>query len=390
MELARRVRHLRAEGAYVVLARAQELEAAGRSIVHFEIGQPDFTPPANVTLAGIRAIADGYVRYNPPAGIQQLRAAIAEEVRRRNGLPVRPEQVVVGPGLKPNLFFAAAALVEPGDEVIYPDPGFPSYEALPAYLGAVGVPVALAEVRGFSLDLEAFHRAIGPRTRLVILNSPSNPTGGVIPRQDLEQIAAAARRHDFWVMSDEIYARLVYDGCPVPSIATLPGMAERTIVLDGFSKTHAMSGWRLGYAVMPVELASVVQLQLMHVVGCTAHFTQYAGVEALQGPQDEVEQRLHEYRRRRDLLVEGLSAIPGIRCPRPAGAFYVFPNTQGLGRSSAELATYFLEEAGVALLPGTSFGSNGEGYLRLSYCTSLDNIREGIARMRDAVRRLAG
>lgn len=388
MQFAQRVRHFRPEGAYAVLAAAQALEAQGHEVIHFEIGQPDFDPPFNATLAGIRAITQGHTRYTPPAGIPELRAAIAADAGRRRGVTISPEQVVVSPGLKPNLFFAALALLEPGDEVLYPDPGYPSYAALPGFCGAKAVPVPILEENGFSFDLEAFDQLISKGTRIILLNSPSNPTGGVIPRADLEHIAAAAIRNDCWVLSDEIYSRLAYDGAEVTSIYSLPGMAERTVLLDGFSKIYAMTGWRLGYAVMPVELAQVVQTELMHMIGSSAHFTQFAGLEALTGPQEAVDANVAVYQRRRDLIVDGLNSLPGFSCRTPQGAFYAFPNVRGLGKSSDELADFFLREAHVALLPGTSFGEYGEGYLRLSYCTSLEKIERGIERMRAALARL--
>ncbi len=388
MQFAQRVRHFRPEGAYAVLAAAQALEAQGHEVIHFEIGQPDFVPPLNVTLAGIRAITQGHTRYTPPAGILPLREAIAAHVSQRRGVPVSPEQVVVSPGLKPNLFFAALALLEPGDEVLYPDPGYPSYAALPGFCGAKAVPVPILEENGFSFDLDAFDRLISARTRIILLNSPSNPTGGVIPRADLEHIAEAARRYDCWILSDEIYSRLAYDGLEVVSPYSLPGMAERTILLDGFSKIYAMTGWRLGYAVMPAELAHMVQVELMHIIGSSAHFTQFAGLEALSGPQDAVEANVANYQQRRDLIVEGLNSLPGFSCRTPQGAFYAFPNVRALGRPSDELADFFLREAHVALLPGTSFGQYGEGYLRLSYCTTLENIERGIERMRSALKKL--
>ncbi len=388
MKLSKRVQHFRAEGAYVVLAKTQQLEAQGKDIVHFEIGQPDFVAPANVNLAGIRAVANGQTRYTPPPGIPALREAVARDVSQRRGIAVEPEMVVVGPGLKPNLFYAALALLEEGDEMIYPDPGYPSYEALAPYCGAKGVPLPLLEEKGFSFDLETFDRLINPRTKVILLNSPSNPTGGVIPRADLEHIAAAARKYDAWVFSDEIYFRLAYDQIPVTSIISLPGMAERTVLLDGFSKTYAMTGWRLGYAVMPKALAEIVQLQLQHMIGCTAQATQLAGVEALLGPQEFVDANVLEFQRRRDLLVDGLNSLPGVTCQKPQGAFYVFPNIKQLGKSSDWMTDYLLEEAGVAVLPGTSFGQYGEGYIRLSYCTSLQRIEEGVERIRKALAKL--
>ena len=387
MSFARRIAHLKPEGAFAVLVRAQALEAQGRDIVHLEIGQPDFETYPHIALAGINAIASGKTRYNPPPGINELRQALADDAGARRGVRLEPEQVVVAPGTKPLLLFPLMALVSPGDEVIYPDPGFPTYEAAIKLVGATPVPVPLVEERGFDLDLDAFDRALSPRTRMVILNSPSNPTGGVLSRQTLEHVAAAAERYDCWILSDEIYFRLVYDG-DAPSIISLPGMMERTILADGFSKTYAMTGWRLGFGVMPEPLAEKMGLLLTHSVGCTATFTQYAGLAAVVAPQDDVDRVREEFRARRELIVEGLNAIPRVRCPVPRGAFYAFPNVEQFGRSSRELSEYVLDEAGVAVLAGTDFGPNGEGYLRLSYANSRENISKALDRMAEALAKL--
>ena len=384
MPFAHRIRHLKPEGAYAVLARAQALEAQGREIIHLEIGQPDFETYPHIALAGIRAIATGQTRYNPPSGVLALRHALAEDAGRRRDMQFSPQQVVIAPGTKPLLLLPMLALLEPGDEVLYPDPGFPSYAAAIGLVGAVPVPVPLVEERGYDLDLDAFDAALGPRTRMILLNSPSNPTGGIHPHATLAHVAEAARRHDCWVLSDEIYTRLVY-GTQAPSIVSLPDMAERTIIADGFSKTYAMTGWRLGFGIMPRPLAERLDLLLTHSVGCTATFTQFAGLEAVLGPQDRVATVVAEFQCRRDLVVAGLNAIPGIRCPMPQGAFYAFPNVQAFGRSSDELADYLLQEAGVAVLPGTAFGRNGEGYLRLSYANSVENIQRALDRMADAL-----
>ena len=382
MSITRRTHHLQPEGAYQVLAKAQALEASGREIIHLEIGQPDFETFPNVSRAGIRAIQKGRTRYTPPAGMPDLREAIARDAGRRRGMTFQPAQVVVSPGAKPNLFFPTLALVEKGDEVIYPNPGFPTYEAMIGIAGGKPVPVPLREENNFSFDLEAFDQLVSNRTRLIILNSPGNPTGGVIPRKDLVHIAQAALRHDCWVLSDEIYTRLVYDGVRADSIAALPGMAERTVIMDGFSKTYAMTGWRLGYGIMPRELAERVGLLLTHSVGSTAEFTQYAGIEALEGPQDQVDEVVKIYQQRRDAVVRGLNELPGVSCQNPQGAFYVFPNIQGLEMTSAGAADWMLEEAGVALLPGSAFGRYGEGYLRLSYANSVENIQRALERLK--------
>ena len=388
MQFSKRVQPLHAEGAYVVLAKAQQLEAQGRDILHFEIGQPDFAPPAHATLAGLRAIANGQTRYTPPGGIPELRTAIALDAGRRRGLEFSAQQVVVSPGLKPNLFFAMLALLEPGDEVIYPDPGYPSYGALPGLAGGVGVPVPVLEERDFSFDLDAFDKLLTPKTRIILLNSPANPTGGVMSRSDLEHIAKRAIANDCYILSDEIYCRLAYDGLEVPSIATLPGMAERTVICDGFSKTYAMTGWRLGYAILPPALAERVEVQLMHVIGCAAQATQLAALAALTGPQKEVDAHVAEYQQRRDLLVNGLNQIPGLSCQKPQGAFYVFPNIRSYSLSSDQMADYLLEKAGVAVLAGNGFGANGEGYIRLSYCTSEENIKKCLERIAIALNQL--
>ena len=384
MSFARRIAHLQPEGAYAVLARAQALEAQCREIIHLEIGQPDFETYSHVALAGIRAIATGQTRYNPPAGLPALRRALAEDASRRRGVEFRPEEVVVAPGTKPLLFLPLLALLEPGDEVIYPDPGFPSYGAAIGLVGATPVPVPLVAERGFDLDVEALEECLSPRTRLIILNSPGNPTGGVVSARSLERVARVARERDLWVLSDEIYARLVYDG-DAPSIVALPGMRERTIVADGFSKTYAMTGWRLGFGLMPQALAEKLDLLLTHSVGCTATFTQYAGLEAILGPQDAVDAVAAEFRQRRDVMVNGLNGIPGVLCPMPKGAFYAFPDIRAFGRSAADLADYLLQEAGVAVLPGTAFGRHGEGHLRLSYANSMANIRRALERMGEAL-----
>lgn len=384
---ATRTNHLKAEGAYAVLAKAQALEADGRDIIHFEIGQPDFDTFANISKAGIAAINDGRTRYTPPAGTPAFRRAIAMDASARRGISISPEQVVVSPGGKPNIFFPTLALVNPGDEVIYPNPGFPTYEAMIGVAGGKPVPVPLVEENNFSFDLDIFDSLINEKTRLIIINSPSNPTGGIIPKADLEHIAAAAKKYDVWVLSDEIYARIVYDGmADAPSIYALPGMAERTVIMDGFSKTYAMTGWRLGYGIMPEELARRVGLLLTHSVGSTAEFTQYAGIEALTGDQEQVAAVVAEYEKRRNAIVAGLNSLPGITCQKPQGAFYVFPNIKDLDKTSNETANWILEEAGVALLPGTAFGKYGEGYLRLSYANSLENIAQAIGKLAEILK----
>ena len=389
MSFAHRVAHLKAEGAYAVFARAQDLESQGREIVHLEMGQPDFETYPNITLAGIRAIVEGHTRYTLPSGVPALRQALAADAGSRRGVEFSPEQVVIAPGNKPLLLLPMLAILEPGDEVIYPDPGFPSYSATIGLCGGIPVAVPLVEERGFDLDLEALEACISSRTRMIILNSPGNPTGNILSANSLAHVARLANRHDLWVLSDEIYGRMAYDG-EATSIVSLLGMAERTIIADGFSKTYAMTGWRLGFGVMPVPLAEKLDLLLTHSVGCSATFTQYAGLEAVLGPQDEVDAVMQEFRRRRQLIVDGLNAIPGIRCPMPRGAFYAFPNVTSFGLSSDELADYLMVKAGVAVLPGTSFGGNGEGYLRLSYANSMENITRGLDRVERYLKRRNG
>lgn len=387
-QLAQRVSHLEPEGAYEVLAKAQEYEATGREIIHLEIGQPDFQTFANISLAGINAIANGQTRYTPSAGLPILKQKIADFISARFQMSLSSEEVVIGPGAKPLLFFPMMAILEPGDEAIYPDPGFPSYRAIIETMGAKAVPIPLKEEKGFSFDMEEFSRKVNASTRLVIINSPSNPTGGIIPDQDLELIAEAARKFDFWVLSDEIYSRLIYTSQSVKSIMTLPDMRKRTIIMDGFSKTYAMTGWRLGFGIMPEHLAERVGLLLTHSVGCTATFTQLAGLEALIGPQNQVDEVCQIFKKRRDFIVAGLNEITGIDCQLPQGAFYVFPNVKNFGISSRKMADYLLDEAGVALLPGTAFGKMGEGYLRLCYANSIENIDKALTVMKQALKKL--
>ena len=384
--LAARMNRLGTESAFEVLARARALEAQGRSVIHLEIGEPDFDTPEHIVAAAIEALRSGDTHYTPSAGLPELRAAIAEEVSRTRGIPVDPDQVVVTPGGKPIMFFTILALAEEGGEVIYPDPGFPIYESVIRFAGATPVPLPLREEFGFAFDPDELRRLVTRRTRLVIVNSPHNPTGAVVGREALEELARLAQEYGFVVLSDEIYRRIVY-GVEVPSIASLPGMAERTVILDGFSKTYAMTGWRLGYGVAPRWLAEHLVRLAVNCHSCVPGFTQRAGLAALRGPQEPVEQMVAEFRRRRDAVVAGLNSLPGVRCLEPAGAFYVFPNVRGTGRSAEELARGLLDEAGVAVLAGTAFGRYGAGYLRLSFANSLDNLLEAIERMR---RYLAG
>ncbi|MBZ2179593.1 MAG: pyridoxal phosphate-dependent aminotransferase [Acidobacteriota bacterium] len=381
MKLASRMDRILIETAFEVLVKARALEAQGKHIVHLEIGEPDFETPAHVIAAGKRALDEGWTHYGPTQGYPEFREAIAAHVSETRGIPAKASQVCVVPGGKPILFFPMMALLEEGDEVIYPNPGFPIYESMTRFLGATPVPIPLVESRGFSFDLDRFRDSLTPRTKMVILNSPQNPTGGVIPPDDLRVIADLVRDRDLMVLSDEIYSRIYY-GEPPLSIASLPGMQEKTIILDGFSKIYAMTGWRLGYGVMPEWLVEAVNKLMVNSNSCTASFTQRAGLAALTGPQDEPLAMVAEFHRRRDAFIDGLNTLPGFRCAKPAGAFYAFPNIEGTGRTSKQLADELLYEAGVASLNGGSFGEFGNGYLRFSYANSLENLMEAVDRMR--------
>lgn len=371
------------ESAFEVLARARALEKQGKHIIHLEIGEPDFPTPAHVLEAGKRALDEGWTKYGPTPGFPEFRESIAAYVSRTRGIKVDADNVCVVPGGKPVMFFSMVALLEPGDEVIYPDPGFPIYESIIRFLGAKPIPVPLIESLGFSFDLNALKDGLSKKTKMVILNSPANPTGGVIPKEDLARIADMLRDRDLIILSDEIYSRIYYETEP-SSITGFDGMFEKTIILDGFSKTYSMTGWRLGYGVMPHWLANAVNQLTVNCNSCTASFTQRAGMAALEGPQDAVTTMVAEFRRRRDAMVKGLNEIPGFHCASPAGAFYTFPNIKGTGMSSKDLANLLLNEAGVACLWGTAFGQYGDGYLRFSYANSLPNILEAIERIRKA------
>ena len=383
--LAKRMERLGTETAFVVLARAKALEATGRDIVHLEIGEPDFDTPRNIIDKAIEALNSGYTHYGPAAGLPEVRKVFAEYIARDRGIDVGPENIVIVPGGKPIIYFPLTALVDEGDEVIYPNPGFPIYESVINFLGAKAMPLKLAEEKNFSFDISDLEALVSDKTKLLIINSPQNPTGGVLSASDLDAIAELANKHDFWVLSDEIYSKIIYEGSH-ESIATRPGMLERTIMLDGHSKTYAMTGWRLGFGVMPVALAEAVAKLQTNCTSCTAAFTQIAGAEALTGPQDQVTTMVEEFKVRRDLLVDGLNAIEGITCLKPKGAFYVFANITGLGNpgkryTSKECETMLLDDFGVAALAGTSFGKYGEGYLRFSYANSQENIKKAIERV---------
>ncbi len=382
LEPAQRMAHIGQETAFEVLVRARALEALGRSVIHLEIGEPDFDTPAHIVQAGQDALERGFTHYGPGAGLPELRQAVSRYLQKWRNLDVDPQRVVIAPGGKPVMLWAFMALVNPGDEVLYPDPGFPIYESLTRFLGAKAVPMPLREDRQFRFDPDEFRSLVTDKTRLIVLNSPHNPTGGVLTRSDLEAIADVAIQRDIAVLSDEIYARILYRGEHI-SIATLPGMLDRTIILDGWSKTWAMTGWRLGFGVYPAELIPHVERLVSNSVSCTASFSQQAAIAALEGPQEPVEAMLAEFRRRRVAIVAGLNELPGVSCLEPDGAFYAFPNITGTGMNSRELADRLLQEAGVACLAGTAFGEYGEGYLRFSYANSLDNIGIALQRMRD-------
>jgi aspartate aminotransferase len=380
MTYAQRMDRLGTETAFEVLARAKALEAEGRAILHFEIGEPDFDTPVHIKEAAIQALHEGYTHYGPTPGLPVLRQAIAEVVSTSRGIPVSPQEVIVTPGAKPIMFFTLLAYAQAGDEVIYPNPSFPIYESMINFVGATPVPIPLLEGNGFSFDMERFEASLSPRTKLIILNSPGNPTGGIIPAPHLHRIAAVARERNIRVLSDEIYGGMQYEGTPA-SIASLPGMQDLTIILDGFSKLYAMTGWRLGYAVANRTVIEHFTKLMANSASCTASFVQIAGVAALRGPQEPSQRMVAEFRRRRELIVQGLNDIHGLRCAMPPGAFYVFPNIQALQRSSAAVAARLLDEAGIACLAGTAFGSYGEGYLRFSYASSEENIRNMLEKL---------
>jgi len=388
MKLAEKMSRIGTESAFEVLAKARALEKQGRHVIHLEIGEPDFPTPAHVVEAGKRALDEGWTKYGPTQGFPELREAIAAYISRTRGIAVGAENVCVVPGGKPIMYFLMTALLEPGDEVIFPDPSFPIYESLIHFLGATAVGVPVVESRGFSFDLETLRKSLSDKTKLVILNSPANPTGGVIPSGDIAQMAAMLRDRDLIVLSDEIYSRIWYEEEPT-SIASHDGMLDKTVILDGFSKTYSMTGWRLGYGVMPAWLATAVVQLMVNSNSCTASFSQRAGIAAIEGPQDCVTAMVAEFRKRRDAIVKGLNTIPGFRCSVPAGAFYAFPNVSGTKMDTKALADLLLNEAGVACLDGTAFGKHGAGHLRFSYANSLDNILEAIERIRQLSNRWA-
>ena len=380
MYLADRTKRLGTETAFEVLARAKALEAQGRSVIHLEIGEPDFDTPRHIVEAAHKALDEGWTHYGPAAGDIDLKEAIVEEMKSSRNVEIGVENVVVTPGAKPIMFFGILSCVEEGDEVIYPNPGFPIYESMINFIGAKPVPLTLREEKDFSFDIEELTDLINNKTRMIIINSPQNPTGGVLPLEDLKRIAALVADKDIIVMTDEVYSRMVYDG-EHHSILSLDGMKEKTILIEGFSKTYAMTGWRLGYGVMPLNVAEMVSKFMVNSNSCTASFTQRAGIQALSGPQDDSENMIAEFKERKSVIVDGLNSLPGISCRMPKGAFYVFPNIKETGMSSEEAENRFLNDAGVACLKGTSFGANGEGYIRFSYANSKENIREALERL---------
>jgi aspartate aminotransferase len=388
MKISKMIQRAGTETAFEMLAKAKELERQGKSVIHFEIGEPDFNTPENVKEAGTKAIKENYTHYSPTQGILELREAVAEYISKTRDIKVTPDEVIITPGGKDVIFGTMLSLLDEGDEAIYPNPGYPIYESAIRLVGAKPVPMPIREENDFAFDRHEFEKLVTPKTRLIVINSPANPTGGILSYEDLEFIADIAKKNDIMILSDEIYSRIIYEGKFV-SIASLPGMKERTVILDGFSKTYAMTGWRLGYAVANKELIEALKRVAVNSFSCVATFVQMAGVEALRGPQDEVEKMRKEYEERRNLIVKGLNEIPGFSVKMPKGAFYAFPNVKKLGKPSKELADYLLYEAGVCTLSGTAFGEYGEGYLRFSYATSKENIIEGLKRVKQAIEKIA-
>ncbi len=387
MQLAERMQRLGTESAFEVLARAKALEAQGREIVHLEIGEPDFDTPQHIIEAAVQALRSGYTHYTPAAGILPVRQTIAEHVSRTRGVSVGPEHVVVTPGAKPIMFYVILALLQAGDEAIYPDPGFPIYRSMINFVGAKAVPLPLREEKDFRFDQDEFRSLVTDRTKLIIINTPHNPTGGVLTRADLEVVAQVARERNIMVLSDEVYEQILYEGEHF-SLMSLPDMLPHTILLDGFSKTYAMTGWRLGYGVMPTPLAEQVARLMVNSNSCTNAATQMAGMAALTGPKDDVRKMVAAFRERRDVIVAGLNQIPGFRCANPAGAFYVFPNIAATGIPSKEMEGLLLDKAGVAALSGSGFGIYGDGYIRFSYANSVENIKKAMERIKQVIESL--
>ncbi len=385
MQYANRLSRLGTESAFEVLARARALEAQGKSIIHLEIGEPDFDTPKNICEAGIKAIRDGYTHYCPSAGLPEVRETVADYVSKTRNAKILPENCVVMPGAKPLIFNAIFALVNEGDEVIVPDPGYPIYESVVNYVGATPVSMKLSEESGFRFSVDYLKGLITPKTSMIIINSPQNPTGGVLTNEDLAAIYELAEEHDLWILTDEIYSRIVYDAEFQSIFTAVPEALKRTVMLDGMSKTYSMTGWRLGYGVMPKEVVEIMTKLAINNFSCTATFAQFALKEALTGPQDDVEKMVAEFQRRRDVLVDGFNKLKGVTCTKPLGAFYAFPNVTGTGIDSRELATKLMEEAGVACLSGNAFGKHGDGYLRWSYVNSIENIEKGLDKIRTTI-----
>ncbi|HDS09798.1 MAG TPA: pyridoxal phosphate-dependent aminotransferase [Firmicutes bacterium] len=386
MRFAKRMERLGTESAFEVLAKAKALEAQGKFVVHLQIGEPDFDTPPNITESAIKALKEGFTHYGPSAGLPQFRKTIADYVSKTRNIEVKPEEVVVTPGGKPVIYFALTQLVQEGDEVIYPNPGYPIYESVINFCGAKAIPLPLLEKKDFRFEIDELKSLITPRTRAIVINSPQNPTGGIFEMADLEAIADLCIKNDLYVFADEIYSRIIYGGKHY-SILSVPGMKERTIMMDGFSKTYAMTGWRLGYGIMPVEVAEQMSRMMTNVNSCTATFVQIAGDEGLKGDQSYVDKMVAEFKKRRDIIVDGMNSIDGFRCKVPTGAFYVFPNIEGTGYRSKELAEYLLEEGGVACLSGAAFGKYGEGFLRFSYANSVENIEKAIEMIKTALKK---
>ena len=380
MKLAERMDRLGTETAFEVLAKARRLEAEGMDVIHLEIGEPDFDTPSNIIDAGARAMNEGYTHYGPSPGLNELRERIAQEVSETRGISVHSDNVVVTPGAKPIMFFTILALVDEGDEVLHPNPGFPIYESMISFAGGIPVPMKLLSSRNFNVDVEEVRGQITSKTKLMVINSPNNPCGSVIEQQDVEALADLAKEHDITVLTDDIYRRFLYEG-EFHSVTSFPGMKDRTIILDGFSKTYAMTGWRLGYGVMPLEMVEPISRLVTNSMSCTAAFSQIAAIEALDGPQDKAYEIVAEFKSRRDIFVKGLNEIPGIRCAMPKGAFYAFPDIEETGMSSREFADGLLSDAGVASLAGESFGEYGTGCVRFSFANSAENLERALERI---------
>lgn len=387
-QLAKKTTVFSPTGSFAMLVKAKALEAKGRKIIHFEIGAPDFPTPTHVANAGIEAIRKGYTKYGPPLGIEPLRAAIAQNIAKTRNIKLSADNIAVTPGAKTAIFAGMSAILEKGDEVMYPNPGFPVYETTIQFLGGTPVPIPLIEKNNFSFDMNVFKKKFSKKTKLIILNSPSNPTGAVMPKNDLKEVASVVKGTSCWIMADEIYDNILYNKSSFVSFYSLPDMQDRTILINGFSKTYSMTGWRIGYLVAPKRIMNIMDYLLTHINSCTATFTQYAALQALHGPKTDVVKMIQTFKKRRDYIVGALNEIPGITCTNPNGAFYVFPNLTSFKKKSGWLADYLLEEGGVATLAGSDFGKYGEGYLRISFATSMKNLKEGIKRIKKALAHL--